>query len=73
MRRRDRRSQLKNKTLRAMVGMRCLELRMHGHTVTEATDIINSEFPHLHLSRMTVYRMGEEVLNARPMFRQSDA
>lgn len=69
----DRRTQLKSKHLRAMVGIRCLQLRGQGYTVSQATDIINSEFPRLHLSRMTVYRMGEEVLNARPMFRESDA
>lgn len=69
MRRRGRRRELKNKLVRQLVGMRCLELRMQGHTVTQAADIINGEFPNLHMSRMTVYRMGEEVLNARPMFR----
>lgn len=55
-----------------MVGMRCLELRMFGHTVTETAEIINSEFPNLHLSRMTVYRMGNEVLEARPFFRPAE-
>lgn len=68
----DRRTQLKNKTLRAMVGIRCLQLRGKGYTVSQAADIINSEFPNLHLSRMTVYRMGEEVLYARPMFRPAE-
>jgi hypothetical protein len=70
MQRRGRRRELKIKVVRQMVGMRCLELRGQGYTVTQAAEIINGEFPNLHMSRMTVYRMGEEVLFSRPFFRQ---